>query len=196
MDNFESLVVQSNALILKMQKGSLGIIPTDTLPALAALPEFAAKIWKVKCRSHEKPLILMGAESDQLLDLVSPSCKAAAAVMANRYWPGELTLVLPAAGPLVASLNKTNQTIGLRIPNCQIAREFLKEVGPLATTSVNITGNTPARTVKEAFSIFPELPILGPLPWPKFSEQPSTVLLWEPSNTWKILRQGSITPEN
>ena len=59
------------------------MLPTDTLPALASLPEHARQIWQLKRRSLRKPLILMGAEPESLLAHVAPDVRGEAAALAS-----------------------------------------------------------------------------------------------------------------
>ena len=85
--------------------GNVGVVPTDTVPALAVVPYYSHLIWKLKRRPADKPLILMGAGMDNLLVHTDPRCHKDAKNFGTKYWPGPLTLVLPAKGDLVNSLN-------------------------------------------------------------------------------------------
>ena len=72
-----------------------------------------------------------------------------------------------------------------------VARELLSQTGPLATTSANISGKSPVKDAFEASIQFPEIPILGPVPWPKSSGIASTVVEWK-EGKWNLLRSGSV----
>jgi L-threonylcarbamoyladenylate synthase len=189
----------------RLRAGSAGLFPTDTVPALAARPEAAAQLWQLKRRPARKPMILMGADPEALfaaLDLpIEPQWRA----MAERCWPGAVTLVLPARGSLALALHGAGSSLGLRIPACPVALALLRRSGPLATTSANRSSEPPCRTAAEAAVQFPALPQLGPVPWPEGSGQPSTVLAWigprearsgaagDPGR-WQILRAGALMP--
>ena len=67
--------LNSVQLAAKLRSGSAAIFPTDTLPALAAKPEYAFQIWNLKKRSIEKPLILMGANADELFEYIQANVK-------------------------------------------------------------------------------------------------------------------------
>ena len=179
----------------KLGEGSLALFPTDTLPALASAPSYSEKLWRIKKRSLKKPLILMGANKEQLLDLVLPIALEDASEFAHKYWPGSLTLVLPALGSMVNLLNPEGEKIGLRVPACEMARELLSKSGPLATTSANISGSKPSLSVKEASKYFPGIPLLGPLPWPISSGLASTVVVWKNTGDWEVLREGAVMPK-
>ena len=89
-------VVDPFALTARLQAGGAALFPTDTLVALAALPDYAGQIWQLKLRPPDKPLILMGADLAQLQQVAGVQWPAAALELAQTHWPGGLTLVLPA----------------------------------------------------------------------------------------------------
>ncbi len=185
---------QSENLLTFLKNGSPVLFPTDTLPALGSLPENANLLWKIKKRTLTKPLILMGSSSDQLFEHVLPEARKDAISMSTNWWPGALTIVLPAIGEVLNQLNPHGNSIGLRVPDCTLTRDFLKKSGPLATTSANISGTNPSFCPQEISRIFPELPLLGPVPWPSFSGLGSTVIEWKGSGHWKLIRKGSVIP--
>ena len=177
-----------------LRAGGAALLPTDTLPALASMPEQAAQIWRLKRRPQDKPLILMGADVDGLLCHVAPAARADAKALAQLHWPGALTLVLPAFGPCAESLNPGVATLGLRIPACKPMLDLLRCSGPLATTSANLSGEPASRTESEAAGAFPDLPLLAPTPWPAPSCQASSVIAWRGLHGWHCLRRGAVMP--
>ena len=83
---------------LKILKSGLPIIfQTDTLPAIGCLPKFSKIIYEYKKRERNKPLILMGSEYKQLINYVHESAKEDFERIAKKYWPGALTMVIPAS---------------------------------------------------------------------------------------------------
>ncbi len=182
--------------------GGAALFPTDTLPALAARPEAAGRLWQLKHRPAHKPLILMGADLAQLQEALEHPWLDDWLAQARVGWPGALTLVLPHNGPLAEALHPGGASLGLRVPACERARELLRHTGPLATTSANRSGDPPARDATDAGRLFPELPRLAPLPWPPGSGQASTVMAWEPQPAaeaggtgqvgWRVLRAGAL----
>ncbi len=178
-------------LALKLKLGSLALFPTDTLPALCSLPKFSKKIWTIKKRPSNKPLILMGGCLEDLFEFVNPCAVEDGMKLATNYWPGALTIVLPSVGDISKNLNSTSDSLGFRVPALKIARDLLMETGPLATTSANISGKSPVKDALEASIRFPGIPILGPVPWPNSSGMASTVIEWK-EGKWNLLRSGSI----
>jgi L-threonylcarbamoyladenylate synthase len=193
-----SAALPVTALAQRLIDGAVALMPTDTLPALAASPLFAARIWGLKQRPLEKPLILMGADLDQLEPVLGLPWRSEWLAMAGQGWPGPLTLVLPARGSLVEHLHPGGRSLGLRIPACGLAGELLRCSGVLATTSANPSGVPAAQDAEAASRFFPELPVLAPTPWPAGSGLASTVLAWQESagcgagmEGWRVLRQGA-----
>ena len=174
--------------------------PTDTVPALAAKPDRSELIFVAKRRSQDKPLILMAASAEALWPYVqgSPAELKLWQQVAGRYWPGALTLVLPASEKVPAAMNSIDRTtIGVRVPNFPLALKILEQTGPLATTSANLSGQPPRLSVAEIEALFPEVLTLVPSELPTAitaSSLPSTVAKWTGSN-WEILRQGAIELE-
>ncbi len=183
--------------------------PTDTVPALAARPDCAHLIFTAKQRSLDKPLILMAGEISDVWAYVTGTDteRHIWGQVAERYWPGALTLVLPASDRVPAAMNpKDPTTIGVRVPNQAIARAILRQTGPLATTSVNRSGEPPLQTMAEINQQFPEVLTLTPDAeaailraespgLPPASGVPSTVVRWT-GEGWNVLRQGAVVLEN
>ena len=185
-------LMSAKALAQHLRDGGAALLPTDTLPALAAAPAHAAQVWTLKQRPQDKPLILMAAEADQLLALTQEDARSDAQPLAHRFWPGALTLVLPVEGRLTQHLNPGQGTLGMRIPACDLTRDLLVLSGPLATTSANLSGAPPSQSAAEAAVAFPDLPLLAPLPWPDPSGLASTVIAWRSPGCWQLLRQGAV----
>ena len=178
---------------LKTLKCGLPIIfPTDTLPAIGCLPKFSNIIYKFKKRDRDKPLILMGSEQKQLVDYVQESAKGDYEKIASKYWPGALTMVIPASEQQTTILTSNDLTLGLRIPNSYIAQSLLRETGPLLTSSANISGFKGSITVEGIALDFPSVKILGPIPWGKSSGKASTIIFWKKSGDWRLIRKGEV----
>lgn len=193
--------VSMSALVAGARTGQLVSFPTDTVPALAVRPDCSELIFAAKQRSQEKPLILMGAFPASLW----PFVKGTATEMeiwqqvAQKYWPGALTLVLPASAQVPAAMNPTDPTtIGIRVPNSKIAIAILSQTGPLATTSANRSGEPPLQTMAEIEAHFPGVLTLQSTELEAdqliTTGVPSTVVKWT-SSGWNILRQGAIQVE-
>ena len=186
---------KSQDLLQLLNQGSAVVFPTDTLPALAALPENAKDLWRIKKRPMKKPFILMGSSKEQLLEFVLPEAKEDAFKMSS-YWPGALTIVVPAIKTMVENLNPYGKSIGMRVPACDMAIKFLEKSGPLATSSANLSGENPSSDPKVIAKCLSKLPFLGPITkWPQPSGIASTVIDWEELGRWRLLRVGSFIPE-
>jgi L-threonylcarbamoyladenylate synthase len=178
---------------LKTLKSGLPIIfPTDTLPAIGCLPKFSKIIYEFKKRDRDKPLILMGSDQKQIIDYVHESAKEDYKNIAAKYWPGALTMVVPSSVKYSAILTSRDLTLGLRIPNLYMAQSLLEKTGPLLTSSANISGLSGSITVEGIALDFPSLKILGPIPWEKSSGRGSTIISWEKSGEWRLIREGEV----
>ncbi|MEO1147768.1 MAG: L-threonylcarbamoyladenylate synthase [Cyanobacteria bacterium J06638_22] len=201
--------VAFEALVEAVQEGDrLLSFPTDTVPALASRPDAAELIYVAKQRAQTKPLILMGSDLVDLLPYVQGT-DAELGIwqrVADIYWPGALTLILPASDRLPKAMNPTDpSTIGIRVPNRAIARHLLRQTGPLATTSINRSGEPPLQTIDEINVAFPQVctfvsteleALEAALPKDLGAKSansgiPSTVVKWTKQG-WRMIRLGSI----
>ena len=185
-------LVDCNSALKTLKSGLPIIFPTDTLPAIGCLPKFSNTIYEFKKRDREKPLILMGSEYKQLIEYVHESAKKDYENIASKYWPGALTIVVPASEKQTVNVTSNDLTIGLRIPNSYLAQSLLKETGPLLTSSANISGFKGSTTVEGIALDFPSVKILGPVPWGKRSGKASTIIFWKKSGDWALIREGEV----
>ena len=134
--------IKKAAVVIK--KGGLVIFPTDTVYGLgtnALLPKAIRKIYKIKKRSLNKPIILLIASKSPVKKLASGISPAAEKLM-EKFWPGPLTLIFKAS-PLGCIITGGLSTVSLRMPANKIALGLIREAGvPLATTSANISGES------------------------------------------------------
>ena len=180
----------------KLLKSGLPVVfPTDTLPAIGCLPKFSHIIYEFKKRDKNKPLILMGSDQNQLIDYVHESAKEDYENIASKYWPGALTMVIPSSGQGSETITSNDHTIGLRIPNSYMAQSLLTEIGPLLTSSANISGFKGSITAEGIALDFPSLGILGPVPWEKSSGKASTIISWKKNSDWRLIRKGEVSVE-
>lgn len=188
-----SSICSAAELAERLQGGEAALFPTDTLPALATRPDHAALLWQLKQRPRQKPVILMAAQPEALWCCLGIEVRPEWQTLAQAHWPGALTLVLPAKGPVVEQLNPGGGSLGLRIPDCRQALALLERSGALATTSANRSGEPPCLDAAQAATRFPGVAQLGPTPWPEASGLGSTVLAWK-GEGWQLLRAGGVMP--
>lgn len=139
-----------------LRQGALVVYPTETfygLGALATLPEAIARLGDAKLRPAGKPLPLVAADSTAAFALWA-GVPEEARLLAERFWPGPLTLVVAAATGLPGALTLGGE-VGVRVPGSEVARELARLAGgPLVSTSANPSGG-PAPDSVEALA--PEL---------------------------------------
>jgi len=186
-------VINTELALDKLKSGLPIIFQTDTLPAIGCLPEFSQIIYDIKKRDSNKPLILMGAENEQLIDYVHQSAKEDYENLAAKYWPGALTMIIPVSENKKSTVTSKNFTLGLRIPNSHIAQSLIRETGPLLTSSANISGIQGSITAEGISLDLPNVDILGPLPWERCSGKASTIISWVKYGDWNLIRKGQVS---
>jgi len=175
-----------------IKRGEIIGVPTDTVYGLAADPYDEAaldRLYDVKGRDDGKPIALLVADLDQGLSLGAMSDRALD--LADRYWPGAVTLVVPRLETAPTWLGDTKRrTVALRCPDHHVALDVLRLTGPLAVTSANRSDESPVNSSTEAEAVFGDL-VLTYLPGEAGGGLPSTLVdLTQPTET--ILRSGPI----
>ena len=180
----------------RLQGGALVIYPTDTLYAIGCCAldgPAVARLRAAKGREADKALPVIAADLEQARSLASPWPDQAQR-LADAFWPGPLTLVVPASATLPKELLAGARTVAVRVPASETARTLCRLAGPLISTSANLAGDPPCLTVDPALAAFPPATLaldVGPLKGP-----PSTILdLTDAGGGWKLVREGRIPPQ-
>lgn len=133
--------------------GKICIVPTETVYGLAALASDEHAILRVfdaKGRPSEKGLIVAAANAEQARRLFS-NWPASAQMLAERFWPGPLTIVLPKATDVGSYLTGGQPTVAVRVPDHPILLEIIERVGePVVATSANASAQASPRTAEGA----------------------------------------------
>ncbi|KZE88929.1 L-threonylcarbamoyladenylate synthase [Microbacterium sp. TNHR37B] len=133
-------------------RGELVVLPTDTVYGVGAdafSPEAVARLLAAKGRGRQSPppVLVPGVATLRALAAEVPH---AVELLVEHFWPGGLTIVLPAQPSLSWDLGDTDGTVAVRMPAERIALELLEETGPLAVSSANLTGKAAATTIDDA----------------------------------------------
>ncbi len=124
-----------------LRAGGLAAFPTDTVYGVGALAFdglAVESIYAAKDRPVEKAIPILIADADDL-DKVAVDVPPMARILAARFWPGPLTLVVPKQPTLPEAISAT-ATVAVRIPDHPVARALLRAAGPMAVTSANLSG--------------------------------------------------------
>ncbi|WP_131103732.1 L-threonylcarbamoyladenylate synthase [Ornithinimicrobium sufpigmenti] len=135
-----------------VRQGRLVVLPTDTVYGVGAdaFDEVAvAMVLAAKHRGREMPPPVLVPHA-RTVDGLAVEVPMYARILMRQFWPGPLTLVLRSQPSLQWDLGETNGTVALRMPDDEVALALLEEVGPLAVTSANVTGQPAATTAQEA----------------------------------------------
>jgi len=138
-ENPEKELIQEAVELLK--KGEVVSFPTETVYGLGAIlkPEAIKKIFLVKNRPQDNPVIVHVSDKNMLLDLVKEIPENAENLM-NVFWPGPLTLVFKKSEKVGKEITCGLDTIAIRMPENKIALALIEQVGALAAPSANLSG--------------------------------------------------------
>lgn len=141
-----------------LRDGGVMAVPTDTVYGLSASvyqPEAIARIYELKQRPPEKRVPVLLATAADLPLLVSEVTDLAWDLI-REFWPGRLTLVLPARSSAPRILVQGGGTVAVRVPGARSTLELLQALGePIVGTSANVSGMPPALTAAEVVSTLP-----------------------------------------
>jgi len=177
--------------------GEVVALPTETVYGLGPNglnPEAVAKIFAVKGRPQDNPLILHIADPGQM-ELFCHSIPESAYLLAKTFWPGPLTMVLPARDCVPKCTTAELPTVAVRCPDNTVTREIIRLAGvPIAAPSANLSGKPSTTTAEHVFHDHNgKIPLIvddGPC---RVGVESTIVDLTE--NTPRLLRPGGITPE-
>lgn len=142
--------------VVILKNGGIGVMPTDTLYGLvgqALSREAVDRIYKVRKRSPDKPLIILISQPGDLGLFGIPIDKGPGRV-AQRFWPGRVSVIVPCDKPEFEYLHRGTKTLAFRLPEKQELTDLLKETGPLVAPSANLEGEMPSLTAEEAKRYF------------------------------------------
>ncbi|MFI5353606.1 MAG: L-threonylcarbamoyladenylate synthase [Candidatus Binatales bacterium] len=177
-----------------LRRGELVVYPTETLYALgadAASPAALRRLFAAKAREAGKPVALIAADPAMGF-AIARDIPGAARRLAKAFWPGPLTLVMPAKAGLPESLVGADGGVGVRVSSHPIAHALARRLGrPITATSANPAGQPPSTTIEQAraafgrkVKVYLEGGELGGSP-------PSTVVAFD-REAIKVLRAGAI----
>ncbi len=181
-----------------LRSGHVIAVPTDTVYGVASdglNPDAIRRLYEVKERPADKPIPLLLADIDDVWHVIR-SFPAGAHRLAQAFWPGPLTLILPARPELPGVLLAGGDTVGVRIPAHNDLRKLIRRLGrPLAATSANLSGHPPALTAQDVLEqLGGRIPLIldgGRTP----GGRPSTVVDCTGDDP-VILREGPISEED
>jgi tRNA threonylcarbamoyl adenosine modification protein (Sua5/YciO/YrdC/YwlC family) len=183
-------------VVRSLAAGNVVALPTDTFYGLAVDPvnlRAVERIYDIKSRARHKPLSLLLSETAQAYGLAR-EIDTAFDRLAERFWPGPLTIVVKAGARLPLRVTANTGNVALRVPEAAIARAIVAGLGlPITATSANLRGMpecTSSECVREQLGGHIPLIVDG---GPTARAVPTTIVdLSGGGNSWMILREGAI----
>lgn len=155
-----SITVPDNTIqeaVTIIRSGGIVAFPTETYYGLGVDPfneNALAKLFEAKGRPLLKPVLLLVADQRQVMDVAENVPEIAQKLMVH-YWPGPLTMVLPAKPNLSSYVTGNTGTVGVRLSPHPVAKELLRLCKfPLTATSANKAGAAPAVTASDIYAAF------------------------------------------
>lgn len=177
-----------------VRAGRLVVLPTDTVYGLgcdAFSADAVRSLLAAKNRGPDMPVpVLVGSWST--IDGLVLGVPQSARDLIEAFWPGAVSLVLPHAPSLAWDLGSSKGTVMLRMPLHPVALELLRDVGPMAVSSANISGSPPAVTAAEAEEQLGEKVALYLDGGPSGEPVPSTIIDLTGDEP-RVLREGAVT---
>ncbi|HZU50132.1 MAG TPA: L-threonylcarbamoyladenylate synthase [Mycobacterium sp.] len=179
-----------------VKSGRLVVMPTDTVYGIGADAfdsAAVAALLAAKGRGRDMPVgVLVG--SWQTIDGLAVTVPEAARLLIRAFWPGALSMVIQQAPSLQWDLGDARGTVMLRMPLHPVAIELLREVGPMAVSSANVSGQPPAVDIDGARRQLGDLVDVYLDAGPSAEQAASTIVdLTGPAP--RILRAGPVTAE-
>jgi L-threonylcarbamoyladenylate synthase len=176
--------------------GEVVVFPTDTVYGLAARPDIPTatdRLFEVKQRPRDLTLPVLAASVEAAGTVADLDGRAMA--LARRFWPGGLTMVLPRGARATAwDLGEERETVGVRIPDHEIALALLTRTGPLAVTSANRSGQPTPTTCADVRGSLGDMVAVYICAGAAAGDVPSTVVDLTGKGV-RILRTGAISPD-
>ena len=190
------MFIQLDEAIDHLKRGEVVAIPTETVYGLAASlssPTAIEEIFRLKGRPGDNPLIVHIASLDQLQGLIT-AMPDKSALLIEKFWPGSLTIIFPANIDQVPSLARAGlNTLGIRMPQHELALALIDAVGPIVAPSANISGRPSSTTPEHVAEDFGDiLPILS---GGVCSQGMESTIIAHVEGSWKILRLGAVSAE-
>jgi tRNA threonylcarbamoyl adenosine modification protein (Sua5/YciO/YrdC/YwlC family) len=182
--------------IAALQAGELVVYPTETFYAIGAdafSPTALRRLFEVKRREPGRPIGLIAADTAMAFS-VAREIPIDARRLADAFWPGALTIVLPARGDLAPELAGSDG-VGVRVSPNPVARALSAGIGrPITATSANLSGQAPASTLDQARAGLGEKVKVYLEGGKLTASAPSTVIaVGVDGSGWKMMRVGAIS---
>jgi L-threonylcarbamoyladenylate synthase len=179
-------------IVSTIRAGKICLLPSDTLYGLSCSAQnekAVEKIYRLKQRENDKPFIIL-VPNIETIENFGIEIKSALKNFLTTIWPAPLTAVFAINNEKLAFLHRGTNSLGFRIPNNALLLKILEQVGPITSTTANISGEKPCETTKEVEEILGEQVALY-IENGKMTSEPSTVVSFVEDKP-QIIRNGIV----
>lgn len=181
-----------------IRAGEVVAFPTETVYGLGAdagNPEAIRRIFRAKGRPQDNPLIVHIASLDQLKDVIQGELPPQAQILAEKFWPGPLTMILPKGDAISSECTASLDSVGVRFPSNECARRLIAASGvPIAAPSANTSGKPSPTAAQHVYNdMNGKIPLI--LDGGDCSVGLESTVVDARSVPVRVLRPGGVTPE-
>ena len=188
---------ETEAAAVMLRKGGLVAVPTETVYGVAASAEDGVAvrmIYDLKNRDYDKPVSVL-VTGMEMVEKYCQNIPEVAYRLAEKYWPGPLTMILEDRELVPAMVTADSGTLGVRCPDHPLTLAIIEKAGiPLAAPSANLAGEEPAKTAQEVLDCF-EGKIEGVVDGGSCAMGVASTVLDLTEEEPKVLREGGIPAE-
>jgi tRNA threonylcarbamoyl adenosine modification protein (Sua5/YciO/YrdC/YwlC family) len=189
-------IVERDEAVRLLREGAVIALPTDTVYGVAASithRDAVASLFTMKKRPSGVPLPVLVHALNPIQEIDVEWIERAQR-LSEEFWPGPLTIVVPATHELAMMVGGSSDTVGVRVPNDELLLSVLRECGPLAVSSANTHGADPCQSAQDVLQAFSGENLAGVLDGGERRGEVSTVVEVD-EFSWRVLREGAITAD-
>ncbi len=182
--------------VIRLRDGCILVYPTETFFAVGCLAtdvRAIAAVYDAKRRGADKPLPVVIGQKEQL-GLLTAEKSPLLSLLAARFWPGPLSILVPASESMPAILTRESNRIAVRLTSHPVAAALCRACGPLVSTSANLTGREPIMAAEDVDTALLEH-VAGVLALPPkpAGGRPSTLVEMVGQHHVRIVRPGAVS---
>lgn len=177
---------------LNIKGGEIAVIPTDTIYGIvgsAKNPEVVEKIYRLRKRAKDKPMIILISSANQIINLGIKLTKTQLEIF-KKIWPDKISIIIDAPDKNLHYLHRGKNSLAFRLPDHEFLINLLKQTGPMVAPSANFEGEKPSENIADAKKYFKDAVSIY-IDAGTLKSKPSTVAVLNDSKL-TLLRKGAV----